>query len=322
MEEVVEVKEKERLDKFISNLVSISRSLAQDYILKGFVKVNGTIVDKPSKILKPGDKLILNFQPIINTNLRDYKFEKYSITPENVKIYSQMNIPVLYEDQNFLCISKPVMNVNQVGTSPSIFEYLIYKGINPFLVHRLDKQTTGCLLIAKNYQTATKISKLFSNRKIKKKYIAIVQGKLEKNLTIQAPIYHTKNPLKKEIVSFGKEALTIVNVKKIFNYLDFSSFVKIDENLIKSILTEGILKKIQDFSLLEIEILTGRTHQIRVHLSSLEHPVVGDTKYGSSIHLPFFLLHSYYTAFNLDQKKYEFKCFPDWLPDELKLIFN
>lgn len=296
----IKVDKNNRLDKFISNFLSISRTLAQEYISKNLVRVNDQIVSKPSKIVKAGDIIY------IEINLHQIKsFKNIDINQENLEIYSQMNIPIIYEDENILCLNKPVINVNKVGDKPSIFEYLLLSGRNPFIVHRLDKQTTGCLVVAKNYQTAMKVSKLFKERLVKKKYLAVSEGELRRKLIIQAPIYHLKNPLKKEIVSFGKDSITIVKPLKIFTKNEFYEVLKIKENV-------SFRKNIEKFSLLDIEIITGRTHQIRVHLSSLNNPVVGDLKYGSSITLPFFLLHSYYISFELD-KKYTFECFPDWL---------
>lgn len=288
-----------RIDKFISQKLNLSRTMVQEYIEKRLIKVNNIVLNKANKIVKQGDVI-----EIEDTRVKEDKFKNFEIENQNIKFYQNLYIHIIYEDENIICLNKPVINVNRVGKQPSLFEYLIFIGKKPYLVHRLDKQTTGCLVVAKNYQTAYKISNLFKERKVKKKYFAIVEGKLKENIIIDAPIYHTKNPLKKQVVSFGKEAKTIIKIEGYISIADLECIGKIN-----------LGKPIRDLTLLDVEIVTGRTHQIRVHLSNLGFPIVGDIKYGSSISIndgQNFLLHSYFISFNLDTKNYSFKSLPQW----------
>ncbi|MCX7758604.1 MAG: RluA family pseudouridine synthase [bacterium] len=290
----------DRIDKFLASYLKISRSLAQEYIIKGFVKLNNVLVSKLNKPVKIGDSIV------VENYSREKNFDNWLVIEENKELYKKMDIPVIFEDQNIICINKPVINVNPVGNKPSIFEYLLYKGKKPFIVHRLDRQTTGCLVIAKNYEIALKISELFKARKVKKLYLAVVEGILNQNLCINSPIYHSKTPLKKEIVSYGKESTTIVKVKRYLLYNDIRDFLG----------NSAVFRKdVKDFTLLEVEIITGRTHQIRVHLSSVGYPIVGDIKYSSSIDInrgDIFLLHSHQISFELEERKYHFSCLPKW----------
>ncbi len=297
MNKIIVDQENIRIDKFISQKLNLSRTMVQEYIEKRLIKINNVVLTKANKIVKQGDVIEIG-------SAQEDKFENFEIEKQNIKFYQNLYIPIIYEDENIICLNKPVINVNKVGKQPSLFEYLLFIGKKPYLVHRLDKQTTGCLVVAKNYKTAYKISNLFKERKVKKKYFAIVEGRLKDNVIIEAPIYHTKNPLKKQVVSFGKGAKTIIKIEK---YLNIENIQCLGEISFK--------KPIKDLTLLDIEIVTGRTHQIRVHLSNLGFPIVGDTKYGSSIDInngQYFLLHSYFISFELDGKDYSFKSLPQW----------
>ncbi|MEN3014535.1 MAG: RluA family pseudouridine synthase [bacterium] len=297
---VFTVEKEERIDKYISQKLGISRTLAQEYIRNQLVKINQVTVQRPNKIIKQGDivQITKEFTPQI----------QYEQKIENVEYYQTLQIPIIYEDENLICLDKPVINVNKVGKKPSVFEYLIYKSVSPYIVHRLDRQTTGCLIVAKNYTTANKLSELFKQRKVKKKYYALVEGKLDGDLTIEAPIYHIRNPTKKQIVSYGKIAISTIRKIKI---IPLSKLGNIFEN--RYYVTRPLR---QEMTFLEVDILTGRTHQIRVHLSAIGNPVVGDVKYGSCIVIDqanTFLLHSHLIEFELDGKIYSFKSNPYWI---------
>ncbi len=182
-------------------------------------------------------------------------------------------IEVIYEDENILVLNKPSgLVVNRSNTSvgetlqdilerdylPDIKnvtdeEYISRSG----LVHRLDKDTSGVLVVAKNIESFYFLQKQFKERNVIKEYIALVRGRMEENeLEIDAPLARNPNsPLKYAIVSTGKSALT--RVEKIKE-------VKVDENY---------------YTLLKVMPKTGRTHQIRVHLSAIGHNIVGDKIY-------------------------------------------
>lgn len=192
----------------------------------------------------------------------------------------------------------------------------------PGLVHRLDKETSGILVIARNQKTFEYLKELFVNRKIKKTYLALVQGKFkEKRGIIDKPI-SLKPDTTRRTTSRGKmtkEAITEYEVLKTFE-------VPV-ELILNSNPRESVKKNLREsafFNLLKIFPKTGRTHQIRVHLASIGHPIIGDAVYGKKIN-PFGLtrqfLHAESLEFNLEDGK-RIKLEAD-LPNELKgIIMN
>ncbi|MFA6272287.1 MAG: RluA family pseudouridine synthase [Patescibacteria group bacterium] len=242
-----------RLDKFLSDQFSdYSRSFLQTQIKNGSITLNNKKSDPGIKI-KAGDK--------IQMTLREP--EKLSIKPEN-----NIQLDILFEDKDFLVINKQsgiVVHPSESTPTHTIVNALIayYPNIStvgddpkrPGIVHRLDKDVSGVMVIAKN-QGAFEFLKLqFQDRKIRKKYTTLVYGKMNPpNGMISAPIGRsTSQPNRMSVkkIGEGKEAITLY--KTIKNY--------------------------HNYSLLEIETKTGRTHQIRVHLLSRGNPIVGDNKY-------------------------------------------
>jgi len=313
----------QRIDKFLAEKLNLSRSYIKYLIENNLVKVNNKII-KGSYILKKGDEILIIFKNKNTTyiNFSDKNFSNNVIydRDQNFIDLIMKNTKILYEDKEVIIIEKLPIVVNKVSKDNfSVIDYLLLKGIDPFIVHRLDKQTTGCLIVAKNYQTALKLSELFKNRKVIKKYYAIVEGDFPYNsINIEGDIFSSKSPLKKEIISYGKKAITIVNKIKTISYKDLFYLVK-DNYEVEQLNTN---KTIEYFSLLDINILTGRTHQIRVHLSYLEYPILGDYKYNGNFKsflklyvndilykLETFFLHSYY----LEIDKYKVVSKPLWL---------
>jgi len=212
-----------------------------------------------------------------------------------------MIIPIVYEDGDILVINKPANLLthpkNEKDQSESIVGWLIEKypniknvgdhvkpgghvtgdSLRPGIVHRLDKNTSGLLIIAKTQPAFLYFKNLFQERKIEKKYIAMVYGSLEEKSGI------IESPLGK----IGSKQTTRIHGKK--------------ELKIKEAITEyRVLKRLKDYSLLEVSPKTGRTHQIRIHLNSIGHPIVGDDLYGKKkdeFNLNRLFLHAFYLKF-------------------------
>ena len=207
-------------------------------------------------------------------------------------------IAVIYEDENFLAIDKPagvLVHSARVKRKPffarasasreesdkgkeTVVDWLLKhyphvrkvgddRAVRPGIVHRLDKETSGVLLIVKNQTYFEYLKSLFKNRKIKKTYLAVVYGKLEtKEGVIEKPIGIKSGTVRRTVFSkkFLKEAVTEYRVLR---YLRYNT-------------SRSIGREVLYCTLLEVRPKTGRTHQIRVHLASIGHPVVGDRLYG------------------------------------------
>ena len=252
-EYVVEIKDNGlRLDKFISSCdENLSRMAIQRLIDEEKITVNGKI-QKQSYRVQENDKIIVKIDE-----------------PKNIELKAQ-NIPVdiLYEDSDIIVINKPKGLVvhpaigNPEGTLVNAIMEIckdslsgIGGEIRPGIVHRLDKDTSGVIVIAKNDLAHINISNQIKDRKTKKIYIALVRGIIKENeATINMPIGRSTKDRKKMAVSKnGKEAVTHFKVIKRYN----------------------------GYTLIEVKIDTGRTHQIRVHMSEIGYPIVGDYIYSN-----------------------------------------
>ena len=220
-----------------------------------------------------------------------------------------MKIPIIYEDQDILIINKParlLVHPTTKGEKDTLVDWLIKKypqiknvGENkqrPGIIHRLDKDTSGLLIIAKNQKTYLFFKDQFKSHKIEKKYIALVFGKLkEKKGIITKSISRSRKKGRIQTTApIGKRKEAITRYK--------------------------VLKEYLDYSLLEIRPKTGRTHQIRVHLTSIGHPIAGDKQYKfkrqlSPKDLDRQFLHANYLKFSMPNK--EIKEFSLFLPEEL-----
>jgi len=243
-----------RLDKYLhGRFRNLSRSLIQDAIKKGDVKVNGKIV-KPSFKLSHGDQIDLTVPEPPDKE----------ILPEDIPLN------IIYEDDDLIILNKqPGMIVhpargNTHGTLVNALAFYSDKlssGLGEFrpgIVHRLDKDTTGVMVVTKNDIAQWKIARQFERRQVHKTYLAIVHGTPELTSDrISAPLgihprVREKYSIRPEI---GKEAITVYKVLETFH----------------------------GFSLLRVIPKTGRTHQIRVHLSYIKHPIVADDMYGGKL---------------------------------------
>lgn len=238
----------ERADAVCARLSEKSRSLIKDLFEKELILVNGDIVKKSAK-LKIGDKIHITFP---DEELPD-------LTPKNIPF------DVIMDKENYAVINKPAGltvhpapgNYNNTLVNALLYTFIIEDEDNyfrPGIVHRLDKDTSGLMIIAKNTEYKMKLSKLFLNRNITKKYLAICQGNpafLEKR--IEAAIGRDKyNRQKMALREDGKMAVSHFKV----------------------------LEKYKRAFLAEVTIFTGRTHQIRVHAASMGHALIGDDLYG------------------------------------------
>ena len=238
-----------RLDVFLADyLKDYSRSKIQSEIKEGLVQVNYRQA-KPSYSLKDGD--IIDFTPS----------NPIQILPEDIPL------DIVWEDENMLVVNKPsgmLTHPTTIETTGTLVNALLYKygenlsDINGEfrrgILHRLDRNTSGLLMIAKNNKAHEYLVNAMKSGKITKKYLAIVKGIIsEDEFTINKLIKRNpKQPHKMMVGEGGKESISKIKV----------------------------LKRFEDATLIEVHLITGRTHQIRVHLSSIGHPVYNDTLYG------------------------------------------
>lgn len=253
---VVNEEEKIRLDSYIAKKdESLSRSMIQKLLEENKITVNGNNV-KTSYKVQLGDKIQIEIEP-----------------PKEVKIEAEeIPIEVIYEDDDILVVNKPKglvvhpANGNPDGTLVNAIMAICKDSLSgiggelrPGIVHRLDKDTSGLLIVAKNDKAHINMSEQIKDRKVKKTYIALVRGTIAENeATINMPIGRsTKDRKKMAVNKNGKEAITH------FKVLDRYTTSK------------------ASYCLLEVKIDTGRTHQIRVHMAEIGHPVIGDMVYSN-----------------------------------------
>ncbi len=245
-----------RLDRFLCKKFDISYSLAQKIIREKKIKVNGTRVDAAYKIQDSDQVEIF----IDLAKRRETLQVKPRISAEKMKKFSSW---IIFEDENLIAINKPSGLATQGGSGIDIsvddFISASRQDQNEQkwqLVHRLDKDTSGILLIAKNSKSAEFLTAAFKNKTIKKTYLALVSGVLKKTVGV------IDIPLKKQLV--GK------NEKVRPDFLDGKS----------AITNFKLVKNFEDFAALELNPLTGRTHQLRVHCKEIGHAILNDVKYG------------------------------------------
>jgi len=241
--------EGKRIDVFLAAELDYTRSYIKKLIVDGLVFVNGKAV-KPSYKVKENDEVVVNIP----------EAEKIDVLPENIPL------DIIYEDDDIVVVNKPqgmVVHPAPGNYSGTLVNALLYhcknlSGINGFLrpgiVHRLDKDTSGVMVVAKNDKAHISLSNQIKDRTVFKKYTAIVEGviKLDEG-KIEMPIgRHPIYRKKMAVLDDGRYALTLYKV----------------------------LERYKENTLVEAVIKTGRTHQIRVHMAYIGHPVVGDVLYG------------------------------------------
>jgi 23S rRNA pseudouridine1911/1915/1917 synthase len=259
-----------RLDKYLAGeYPELSRSVLQKLIKQGHISVNG-FEARPSQKLSVGDKIYVSLPP-----------------PEKVSLIAEpIPIDVIYEDDDLLVICKPpglVVHPSPGHTAHTLVNALLARcpdlaifgdAMRPGIVHRLDRDTSGLMIIARNSRAQQYLINQFKDRSVSKGYLVMVKGKLAPSQgIIDAPIGRDPSNRKRmAVVANGRQARTGYKVKE---YLD-------------------------GYTLLDITTETGRTHQIRVHLSAIGYPVVGDPVYGvRSPYVKRQFVHAYRLGFRL-----------------------
>ncbi len=281
----------QRIDKFLlKSFKNLPSTLIYKYIRKKRVKIN----NKRCKV-----STILNLNDILTLYINDEFLEKSNDVYDFLK--SPSDLDIIYEDKNIMLLNKkPGLLVHQDATYhfdsliSRIHKYLYKKNefdpkkensFIPALVNRIDRNTSGIVIAAKNAESLRVLNQKMKNREISKFYLCLVHGKMKKSEEILVG-YLYKNEKQNRVYIKNKQ-----------------------ENNTKLIKTKyRVLKSSEKYSLLEIELLTGRTHQIRAHLASISHSIVGDGKYGKNIlnkgtNLKYQALCSYKLVFNFDNNE-------------------
>ena len=247
----VEVLREERIDKYLAEELGISRSTVKKMIAEEFVLVNGKEV-KASLILSEADELFV----------KDGFIKEASFEAEDIPIN------IVYEDDDLLVINKKsgmVVHPGNGNTSGTLVNALMHytknlsnkEAFRPGIVHRIDKDTSGLMLVAKNDKAHDILAEGFKNKTIKREYIALVCGVIgEDSGVIDAPIGRDAKDRKKMCVT--------------------------SENSKKAVTHFKVLKRYEHYTLLRLILDTGRTHQIRVHMKYIGHPVYNDPVYGKA----------------------------------------
>ncbi|MGA9350765.1 MAG: RluA family pseudouridine synthase [Anaerolineae bacterium] len=309
----------QRLDKYIVNEISeLSRSMVQRLIKEGRVTVGGEAT-KPSYPVQEGDEIVVRVPPP----------EPTEVKPEAIPL------DIVYEDEDIIVVNKPAgmvvhpayghrtgTLVNAIlahcpglagiegdgSTEPvlSVAEGLA-EVLRPGIVHRLDKDTSGLIIVAKNDSARRHLQHQFKRREVKKVYVALLEGRLEPARgVIEAPIGRDKKRRRRmAVVEGGREARTEYRVVEYFG--------------------DKVSKVSRPYTLVEAEPKTGRTHQVRVHFASIGHPLAGDSVYGfrkqrlSDLRRQF--LHARTLGFRLPGSDEYIELSTD-LPDDLRVVLE
>ena len=272
-----------RFDKwFRSTVMSLPQSLIEKILRKNKVKVNRKKI-KTSYRVQTGD-IVEVYEVLKLKNREKPRINKYSPSKKEKKQYDSF---IIEDNENFVVINKPSGIPVQSGTRSfkNIIDLLsktkYFTNSKPYIVHRLDKETSGILIVAKNRKYAQLFTTLFRIRKIHKTYLAITHGTVSKKI----------KKMEDSLISYE-------NQKKIIQ---------------KAISHINIIKKSTDFTLVELNPITGRKHQLRKQLYNIGNPIVGDNKYFinnqklKKINNKNLMLHAYKIKFMINDIKYNFK---------------
>ncbi len=249
----------ERLDRFVAMVTAISRAEAADLVTGGRVRIDGTVVTTRSRRLDPGQRVEADVDELLAGR-------GAGLEPE-----ADVEVHVVYEDDDVVVVDKPpglVVHPGAGNPTGTLVQGLLarYPEIaavgdpsRPGIVHRLDKGTSGLLVVARTPAAYTALVRMLAAHEVDRRYLALVWGELETlSGMVDAPVGRSaREPTRMTVSTRGKEARTRYEV--IATYRDPVVV-----------------------SLLECRLETGRTHQIRVHLSAIDHPVVGDARYGGA----------------------------------------
>tara|TARA_A100001015_G_scaffold304212_1_gene395076 strand:- start:637 stop:1536 length:900 start_codon:yes stop_codon:yes gene_type:complete len=267
-----------RFDRWFKHNVSdLPQSLIHKLIRKNKIKVNKKKTKTKYRVQLNDEIEIFNFEKIKHKNKNEIK--KYKPSNKEKKIYGDF---IIEDNNNFIVINKPAGIPVQSGTKSfkNIIDILknteYFYNSKPYIVHRLDKETSGVMIIAKNREYAQLLTSLFRIRKIHKLYIAVAHGSVNKKLQV----------MKDDLILYEKN-------KKITQ---------------KAISYIKVLKSNDKYSFIELKPITGRKHQLRKQLFNIGHPVVGDVKYSFRIarNDKNLLLHAYKIKFMINNNKYNF----------------
>jgi len=239
-----------RIDKILASELDVSRNQVEKLVKDGLVSVNGKTIAKTSFKVVEGDEVAYTFK----------EAQKRVVSPID------FDVEVLYEDDYLLVVNKPsglVVHPAPSVKEPTLVDWLIHKGISLStisgeerhgIVHRIDKETTGALVVAKTNEAHEKLSEQLQDKSMGRYYLAFIDCPLKDDTVVDKPIgRNPKNRLKMDVVPHAKAAKT--------------AFVKLAQTA-------------YDVELIAAKLFTGRTHQIRVHLNSLGRHILGDDLYG------------------------------------------
>ncbi len=294
-----------RLDKYItSKLPLYSRSFFQQLINEQLVSVNGKTANKQGSLVKPCDIVNITFPP-------NRKVDPATISAAVAQ--KELNIEVIYEHEHFFIINKPanllVHPASSKSTAITLVDWLLFMYpdlINvghtdrPGIIHRLDKDTTGLMIIPRTPYALNVFGAQFKDRTIQKTYIAVVQGHPDQSGTINLPIGRNRNIRNKMTA--------------------FQPYYEGSEKKRDALTNYKVLEYFDDCTLVEVKPITGRTHQIRVHFAAIGNPLIGDSTYGKkSKNIQRQALHAHALVFTLNGEQFSFS---KSIPDDMKKLLE
>ena len=276
-----------RVDRWIKkNIIIIPQSLIEKSLRNGSIKVNNNKV-KSSYKLKFNDKVYL-----YNFNHKEKLSKKKKFIPNKKEINSSESF-IIENNDDFIVLNKQAGIPVQGGTKSyknlvdTLSKSEIFINTKPYIVHRIDKDTSGILLVAKSRKSAQLLTSLFRIRKIYKTYLAICHGSIEKN----------KGELINNLIRYEGKKKIIEEAKTLYNVVDKNNLA----------------------TLVSLNPITGRKHQIRKQLSMIGHPVLGDQKYNLEAKGNNLMLHAFSIKFMMNEEKYNYSVkYPDYFEKVLK----